>query len=130
MPWWISLYFILLAIITAFWFRDEIKDRGERVYVVAELAAILLLVMCGLAYWLPPVHGALGSASRWIFSGCISFLLLTMTRDFRNFTPDPELSRIAQLAALIGGSAIYVLIYGPLIYWGFVSAFWWQHNGA
>jgi hypothetical protein len=130
MPWWLPLYFILISFMTALWLRDEIKDQENHWYMAAELAAILALGACGLAYWFPSVKQALGSAARWMFSASVGCILLTTVRDFRSSSPTEGLSPLGQLAAHVLGVAIYLLIYGPIVYWGFVSAFGWQHNGA
>jgi len=130
MPWWLPFHLSVIAIITALWVRDDIKDKTELGFIVAEVIATVALVICALAYWLSSVRLALGSAAPWIFIGCVAWLLVATVREIHQFAPDPDLSPRAQLGAKIAGLSLYALVYGPLYYWGFVSALVGSHNGA
>jgi predicted MFS family arabinose efflux permease len=122
MPWWASVYFLGYGCFTAAWARDELADRPERPYVVVEILSAACLVLVALGYWLSEVRAALGSAAPVLFVAGCGWLAAATIRETRRYRPNPDLSRALNFASVVIGVGLYILLSGPLFYWGFVYA--------
>ena len=122
MAWLVVAYFLAFGIFTFAWVRDEWKDRPERTYVIVELLAEACLVLVALSYWLAPARAALSGAAMPLFVAGGAWLVIASVREWRSYTPDPELSRALNVASVGIGVGLYVALSGPLFYWGFMYA--------
>ena len=72
----------------------------------------------------------MGSAAPFIYVAGLSGVGLSTVREIRKLKPDPELSPSANLTSVVIGVGLFILLYSPLIYWGFTYAYRSLHNGA
>jgi hypothetical protein len=122
MPWWAILYFIVFGCFIAAWVKDELSDRPERPYLVVELLSEMCLVLVALAYWLSPLRSGLASVAAPLFVLGCAWLVVASAREFRRFKPDPELTPALSVVSVVTGVGLYLLLSGPLFYWGFSYA--------
>jgi hypothetical protein len=67
--------------------REDIRDKEPLAYLVVELVATGLLVLSAMAYWSGFVRALLGTSSKWVFVGSLSWILLASYRELRHLQP-------------------------------------------
>jgi hypothetical protein len=130
MPWWLPIYFLAVVTVTVLATRDEIEDKEPIAMTVAELIAVALLLVAGLAYWFEPVRSLLSTTAPFVYVAGLSWFGLSAFREIRKLKPDSELSPRLNLASVVIGISLFIALYSPLVYWGFIYAFQGLHNGA
>jgi len=124
MPWWLFIYLAIIAIVAALAVRDDLQERTAIPFIVAEVVATGLLGLAALGYWLPAIKSMLGAAAPFIYSAAVAWLVVGTLRELRSISPAPS------PAVAAGSILFFAVLYGPLIYWGFVSTFGRVQNGA
>jgi hypothetical protein len=110
------------AVFTAFWVRDDLREGGSKAFLSLELASDACMVLVALGFWLPSVRSLLGNTASIAFVAGLAWLILAGVRDLRESLPDPELPFHLNVATAISALALYGIVCGPLIYWGFQYA--------
>ncbi|MDR7134092.1 hypothetical protein J2X06_001276 [Lysobacter niastensis] len=121
MPWWLYAYLGGYGAFTFFWVRDEIRDRGSKGFLAAELLSDSCMVLVALGYWLLPVRAFLGKTASIVFVAGLAWLLVAGTRDIRETWPSKD-GVLVQAGTALFVVGLYGLFCGPLLYWGFSYA--------
>jgi len=123
MPWWISAYFALYVAFSLWSLVDGLVKR-EKTISGAALETLFdgLLIVAGLAYWLPSVRGLGEEWLGYVFSLAVAGALLSAYRAVLEQVFDHELSFKGRLFVACSGSLLAVSFSGPLVYWGFKAS--------
>lgn len=121
MPWWVYLYLLGFGVVTFFWVRQDIRDGGSKPLLAAELASDTCMVLTGLGYWLLPIRVLLGDTAPQVFVAGLAWLFIAGVRDVRATWPSKDTAFVKVGTALFA-VGLYLLVCGPLLYWGFSYA--------
>jgi glucose uptake protein GlcU len=130
MPWWLPIYFLAAVTVTVLAFRDDSQDDEPLPFLIAELISSVLLFFSAFAYWFAPVRDLLGVAAPIVFVVGLSWTGISAYREFKKLQPDPEMSRMANAVSVVIGGALYLVLFSPLAYWGYLWAFQKSSYGA
>jgi len=130
MTFWPFFQFSLAVVVTGFWLRDELKDKEEVLFVLVDLIAKVALAICALAYWFVPLSNSIGPAAPAIFTASVAWACVSTARDFRKDVPGSDLPPALRRFSFVLGIALYLAVFGPLYYWGYLSTFLRLHNGT
>ena len=117
MPWWVIVYFLLFALVTAAWVRSELSDTAERPFLAIELLSEACLVLVAMGFWLPTVRSAVSSFALPLFVAGCAWLLVAGAREWRKYEPDPEMSGTLNSVSVLVGVGLYLLLSAPMLYW-------------
>ena len=124
MPWWLYIYLAVISVVVTMAVRDDVQGKTAIPFVLAEVVAMGLLVLAALSYWVSAIGSMLGSGAPVFYSAAVAWLVVGTVRELRSLTPTPT------LAVSAGSILFFSVLYGPLIYWGFVSTFGRVQNGT
>lgn len=122
MSWWLLLYLVGYGVFTAYWVRDDLRHGDSKAFLVTELVADVCLLLAALGFWLLFARSILGGAALGVFAAGLAGLVLVSVRELREKFPDPELPFHLNVATALSAVALFCVVYGPLIYWGFSFA--------
>jgi hypothetical protein len=117
MPWWLFLYLAVILTVVAFAIRDDLQEQTAMPIIIAEIFATLILIIAAVGYWLPSVVTFFGSGGQLIYCAAVTWLIVGTAREIRGISPKP--SPLLSLGSIL----FYVILYSPLVYWGFLSVF-------
>ncbi len=121
MHWWLILYLIGYGIFTFFWVREDLRDGGSKSFLAVELVSDACMVLVALGYWLLSIRSLLGGAAIAFYIAGLAWLFIAGARDLREHLPGPESAGV-KVATAFAAVALYCLVGGPLLYWGFSYA--------
>ena len=129
MPWWLVIYLMGYGIFTFFWAREDHRGGGSKLFLAAELVSDASMVLVALGYWLLAVRSFLGNSAIAFFVAGLAWIFIAGARDLRENLPGPE-STGSKIATALSALALYSLVCGPLLYWGFSYAVLGKSGGT
>jgi hypothetical protein len=122
-PFWASLYLLIIAALAVWSVVDDVRHGDSRLRVTVDVAAVGILGFLYAAYFMPGLADPLGRIAAPLFLAAFLWTGMAAQREIAEENDDPDLSPRANFVAEHIGIAIGVLLFSPLLAFAGMAAY-------
>lgn len=111
MPWWGTIYLVVIFLVTVFGIYLEIRDREKPIIIVMDGLAELVFVYFAVCFWISTLNQLPKKITLVIYLTAIVWEVAGILREIRAIRLDPELSITEQRWVLIIAYSLFIPAY-------------------